>query len=108
MFNGLKSFKFAVQTWFASFYILSIEYPIEIRETCNFLDKVLMRGEGEGKFHRFFENGQTGCYFRVPVVKLNLRSDMKTQFSMFKKGLIADFQLMFIVLAFSLVVNKLH
>jgi hypothetical protein len=48
IFSGMKSFGTAMQTWFASFYILSIEFPVEVRETCNFIEKVLM-GEGKGK-----------------------------------------------------------
>jgi hypothetical protein len=46
--KGIKHFSTVLQCWFASFYIVSIEFPAELNNTCVFIERALM-GEGKGK-----------------------------------------------------------
>ncbi len=43
----LRSFALAVQTWFASFWVLSIQYPKCVNNTCLFYEKVFLNGKGK-------------------------------------------------------------
>jgi hypothetical protein len=42
-----KSLQHALESWFALFWILSIQYPESLKHTCCFLEKVVLKKGGK-------------------------------------------------------------
>lgn len=43
----LASFKQVVEVWMASFWVFCVEYPLSIKNTCIFLERVIMKKGGK-------------------------------------------------------------
>lgn len=41
-FDSISTFTFAFESWFALFWVFSVEYPPSLKETCLFLEKYVI------------------------------------------------------------------